>query len=164
MTTTYERLTAADTVFLRIETPHEPQHVGSLSVLEGDPLRGDDGRIRFEELRDHVDRRLQAVPRLRQRVMEVPYGQGRPVWVDDDHFDIGYHVRLTALPRPGDDEQHAALISRVQSLAIDRRLPLWEIWFVDGLAGDRVGRIIKTHHALGDGIAIVDLALALVDL
>lgn len=164
MTTTYERLTAADTVFLRIETPHEPQHVGSLSVLEGDPLRGDDGRIRFEELRDHVDRRLQAVPRLRQRVMEVPYGQGRPVWVDDDHFDIGYHVRLTALPRPGDDEQLAALMSRVQSLALDRRRPLWEMWFVDGLADDRVGMIIKTHHALGDGIANVDLALALVDL
>ncbi len=162
--TTYERLTAADTVFLRIETPHEPQHVGSLSVLDGDPLRGDDGRIRFDELRDHVDRRLQAVPRLRQRVMEVPYGQGRPVWVDDDHFDIGYHVRLTALPRPGDDEQLAALMSRVQSLALDRRRPLWEMWFVDGLADDRVGMIIKTHHALGDGIANVDLALALVDL
>ena len=162
--TTYERLTAADTVFLRIETPHEPQHVGSLSVLDGDPLRGDDGRIRFDELRDHVDRRLQAVPRLRQRVMEVPYGQGRPVWVDDEHFDIGYHVRLTALPRPGDDEQLAALMSRVQSLALDRRRPLWEMWFVDGLADDRVGMIIKTHHALGDGIANVDLALALVDL
>jgi len=164
MTTTYERLTAADTVFLRIETPHEPQHVGSLSVLDGEPLRGDDGRIRFDELRDHVDRRLQAVPRLRQRVMEVPYGQGRPVWVDDEHFDIGYHVRLTALPRPGDDDQLAALMSRVQSLALDRRRPLWEMWFVDGLADDRVGMIIKTHHALGDGIANVDLALALVDL
>jgi len=96
--------------------------------------------------------------------MEVPYGQGRPVWVDDEHFDIGYHVRLTALPRPGDDEQLAALMSRVQSLALDRRRPLWEMWFVDGLADDRVGMIIKTHHALGDGIANVDLALALVDL
>ena len=160
----YERLTAADTVFLRIETPHEPQHVGSLSVLEGAPVRDGDGRIRFEHLRAHVDRRLQAVPRLRQRVMEVPYGQGRPVWVDDDHFDIEYHVRLTALPRPGDDGQLAALMSRVQALALDRRRPLWEMWFVDGLDGDRVGMIIKTHHALGDGIANVDLALALVDL
>jgi len=160
----YERLTAADTVFLRIETPHEPQHVGSLSVLEGAPVRDADGRIRFEELRSHVDRRLQAVPRLRQRVMEVPYGQGRPVWVDDDQFDIDYHVRLTALPRPGDDEQLAALMSRVQALALDRRRPLWEMWFVDGIDGDRVGMIIKTHHALGDGIANVDLALALVDL
>ena len=93
---TYERLTAADTVFLRIETPHEPQHVGSLSVLDGSPLRDADGRIRFEELRDHVERRLRLVPRLRQRVMDVPYGQGRPVWIDDEGFDIDYHVRLTA--------------------------------------------------------------------
>ncbi|MBG7603314.1 MAG: wax ester/triacylglycerol synthase family O-acyltransferase [Actinobacteria bacterium] len=161
---TYERLTAADTVFLRIETPHEPQHVGSLSVLDGSPLRDADGRIRFEELRDHVERRLRLVPRLRQRVMDVPYGQGRPVWIDDEGFDIDYHVRLTALPRPGDDDQLAALMSRLQSLALDRRRPLWEMWFVDGLEDDHVALIIKTHHALGDGIANVDLALALVDL
>ncbi len=160
----YERLTAADAVFLRIETPHEPQHVGSLSVLEGAPLRHGDGRLRFDDLRDHVARRIHRVPRLRQRVMEVPYNQARPVWVDDDHFDIDYHVRLTALPRPGDDEQLAVLMSRLQSLPLDRARPLWEMWFVDGLADDHVGMIIKTHHALGDGIANVDLALALVDL
>ena len=96
--------------------------------------------------------------------MEVPYNQARPVWVDDEHFDISYHVRLTSLPRPGDDDQLAALMSRLQSLALDRARPLWEMWFVDGLADDHVGMIIKTHHALGDGIANVDLALALVDL
>jgi diacylglycerol O-acyltransferase len=160
----YERLTAADTVFLRVETPHEPQHVGSLSVLEGAPLRDADGRIRFDDLRDHVARRTLRVPRLRQRIMEVPYNQGRPVWVDDERFDIDYHVRLTALPRPGDEEQLAALMSRLQSLPLDRARPLWEMWFVDGLADDHVALIIKTHHALGDGIANVDLALALVDL
>lgn len=160
----YERLTAADTAFLRIETPHEPQHVGSLSILEGGPLRDRTGRIRFDDLRIHVARRLAQVPRLRQRIMEVPYGQGRPVWVDDDQFDIEYHLRLTALPRPGDDNQLSDLMGRLQSLALDRRRPLWEMWFVDGLAGDDVGLIIKTHHALGDGIANVDLALALVDL
>ncbi len=161
---TYERLTAADTVFLRIETPHEPQHVGSLSVIEGGPLRDASGRVRFDEIKDHIARRIHQVPRLRQRVMEVPYAQARPVWVDDEHFDIDYHVRLTALPRPGDDEQLTTLMSRVQSLALDRARPLWEMWFVDGLADDHVGMIIKTHHALGDGIANVDLALALVDL
>ncbi len=160
----FERLTAADAVFLRIETPHEPQHVGSLSVLEAAPLRGDDGRLRFDELQSHVARRVQRVPRLRQRVMDVPYDQGRPVWVDDEHFDIDYHVRLTALPRPGDDDQLHALMSRLQALPLDRARPLWEMWFVDGLADDHVGLIIKTHHALGDGIANVDLALALVDL
>jgi WS/DGAT/MGAT family acyltransferase len=96
--------------------------------------------------------------------MEVPYDQGRPVWIDDEHFDIDYHVRLTALPRPGDDDQLATLMSRLQSLPLDRARPLWEMWFVDGLADDQVALIIKTHHALGDGIANVDLALALVDL
>ena len=120
---TYERLTAADAVFLRIETPHEPQHVGSLSVLDGVPLRAVDGRIRFDELREHVARRTVRVPRLRQRIMEVPYGQGRPVWVDDEHFDIDYHVRLTALPRPGDERQLAALMGRLQSLPLDRSRP-----------------------------------------
>lgn len=160
----YERLTAADAVFWRIETPHEPQHVGSLSVLEGVPLRDADGRVRFDELRAHVARRTHRVPRLRQRIVEVPYQQARPVWVDDDQFDIDYHVRLTALPRPGDDGQLAALMSRLQALPLDRARPLWEMWFVDGLGEDRVGLIIKIHHALGDGIANVDLALALVDL
>lgn len=160
----YEQLTGADAVFLRIETPHEPQHVGSLSVIEGGPLRDASGRIRFDELQAHVARRIHRVPRLRQRVMEVPYNQARPVWVDDEHFDIAYHVRLTALPRPGDDDQLAALMGRLQSLPLDRARPLWEMWFVDGLADDHVGMILKIHHALGDGIANVDLALALVDL
>ena len=157
-------MTPTDASFLRIETPHEPQHVGSLSVIEGAPLRDETGRIRFDELRDHVARRLHLVPRLRHRVMEVPYDQGRPVWVDDAEFDIDYHVRLTSLPRPGDDEQLSALMGRLQSLPLDRARPLWEMWFVDGIAGDDVGLIIKTHHSLGDGIANVDLALALIDL
>ena len=160
----YERLTAADAVFLRIETPHEPQHVGSLSVIEGTPLRDADGRIRFDELKTHVERRLHRVPRMRQRVMEVPYNQARPVWVDDDHFDIDHHVRLTALPRPGDDEQLCTLMGRLQSLPLDRSRPLWEMWFVDGLADGHVGLVIKVHHALGDGMANVDLAMALIDL
>jgi WS/DGAT/MGAT family acyltransferase len=161
---TYERLTAADAVFLRIETPHEPQHVGSLSVIEGTPLRDPDGRIRFDDLKAHVERRLHRVPRMRQRVMEVPYNQARPVWVDDDHFDIDHHVRLTALPRPGDHGQLTTLMGRLQSLPLDRSRPLWEMWFVDGLVDGHVGLVIKVHHALGDGMANVDLAMALIDL
>lgn len=160
----YERLSASDVAFLRIETPHEPQHVGSLSVLEGGPLRTDDGSIRFAELRNHIARRTLAVPRLRQKLMEVPHDVGRPVWVDDADFDIDYHVRLTSLPRPGDDGQLMTLHGRLQSQHLDRSRPLWEMWVVDGLEDDRVGLVIKTHHALGDGIANVDLALALVDL
>lgn len=159
----YERMTPTDASFLRIETPHEPQHVGSLSVLEGAALRDERGRIRFDDVRRHVARRIHQVPRLRHKVMEVPYDQGRPVWIDDPEFDIGYHVRLTALPRPGDDEQLSVLMSRLQSLPLDRARPLWEMWIVDGLEDDQIGLILKVHHALGDGIANVDLALALID-
>ncbi len=159
-----DALTATDASFLRIETDHEPQHVGSLSILEGDPLRDERGRIDTEGLLSHVGRRLHRVPRLRQRLKEVPLGQGRPVWIDDDRFDLDYHVRVTALARPGDDRQLSTLMGRLQSLPLDRRRPLWEMWFVDGLESGDVGLVIKTHHALGDGIANVDLALALVDL
>jgi diacylglycerol O-acyltransferase / wax synthase len=159
----HERLTATDASFLYIETPHEPQHVGSLGILEGGALRDADGRIRLEEIRDLIARRLHRVPRLRQKVRTVPFRQGRPVWVDDNRFDLDYHVRLTALPRPGGQEQLLDLMGRLQSLPLDRARPLWEIWVVDGLADGRVAQIIKTHHAMGDGIANVDMVLALVD-
>lgn len=160
----HDRLTAQDTAFLRIERPNQPQHVGSLSYLEGAPLRDDRGRLRIEELRAFIDSRLHLVPRLRQRLMFVPFGQGRPIWVDDDHFDIDYHVRLTALPRPGDEAQMLDQMSRIQSQALDRDRPLWEMWIVDGVMDDRVALILKTHHTLGDGIANVDLGMALLDL
>ena len=159
----HERLSPVDTSFLYLESDHEPQHVGSLSYLEGGPLRGADGRLRIDDLRARIVARLHQVPRLRQRLMEVPFGIGRPIWVDDDTFDIGYHVRVTAVPAPGDTAQVHDLMGRVQSIALDRSKPLWEMWFVDGLAGDEVGLIIKTHHAMGDGIANVDLVMTLVD-
>lgn len=158
-----ESLSATDASFLRIETDHEPQHVGSLSILEGDPLRDARGGIDIERLKSHVERRLHRVPRMRHRIMEVPLRQGRPVWVDDATFDLDYHVRVTALARPGDSAQLSTLMGRLQSIPLDRRRPLWEMWFVDGLESGDVALVIKTHHALGDGIATVDLALALVD-
>ncbi len=159
----YDRLTAQDTVFLRIEDDRQPQHVGSLSVYDAATWRDGDGRFRIDDLRTFIDGRLHRVPRMRQRLMEVPLGQGRPIWVDDARFDIAYHVRLTALPRPGDDDQLLELMGRLQSLPLDRARPLWELWFVDGLTDDRMALIIKTHHALGDGLANVDLGMALLD-
>jgi diacylglycerol O-acyltransferase len=160
----HERLTATDASFLYIETPHEPQHVGSLSIFEGGPLRDPSGRIRIEELRRLTGDRLHKVPRMRQRIRMVPFRQGRPVWVDDDRFDIDYHVRLTSLPRPGTREQLLDLMGRLQSQPLDRSRPLWEIWFVDGLEDGNVAQVMKVHHAVGDGIANVDMAMALVDL
>jgi WS/DGAT/MGAT family acyltransferase len=160
----YERLSAADSMFLHIESSAQPQHVGALGILEGGPFRGADGRFRLDDVREVIGERLHLVPRFRRKLMTVPLDQGRPVWVDDERFDLAYHVRLTALPRPGTESQLLALFERIQSHLLDRRRPLWEMWFVEGLEGGRVAAIQKTHHCLVDGISGVDVATVLYDL
>jgi WS/DGAT/MGAT family acyltransferase len=160
---TYDRLHSLDSSFLHIERLEYPMHVGAMSILEGAPLIDDDGRFRIEEVRELVGSRLPLMPRFRRRLMFVPYDQGRPVWVDDDRFDITYHVRLTALPRPGSWEQLVALTTRVQEQLLDRERPLWELWFVEGLEDGHVGLIQKTHHSLIDGVSGVDVATLLLD-
>jgi len=160
----FTRLTAQDASFLHIETPNAPMHVGSLGIFEAGPFQDDQGRFRLEDARRLIESRLDLVPRFRQKLMHVPFGQGRPVWVDDDRFDLNFHVRLTALPRPGDEQQLKALMARLQAQPLDRNRPLWELWFVEGLEGDRVAIIQKTHHALIDGISGVDVAVVLLDL
>ena len=167
----YERLTAQDSMFLHIEAPHQPQHVGSLGYLEGGPFLDADGRFRLDDVRELIGERLHLVPRYRQRIMTVPLDQGRPVWVDDERFDIAYHVRLTALPSPGTEEQLLALFARIQSHVLDRRRPLWELWFVEGLdrgadvdGEPRIALVQKTHHCLVDGISAVDIATVMYDL
>jgi WS/DGAT/MGAT family acyltransferase len=159
----YERLTAQDASFLHLETERTPMHVGALSVFEGRPFFDDDGRFRIEDVRQTILSRMPLVPRFRMKLMNVPFGQGRPVWVDDDEFDIGYHVRLTALPAPGTEEQLKTLTSRVFATPLDRGKPLWEMWYVEGVEGDRVAIIQKTHHALVDGVSGVDVATVQLD-
>lgn len=107
--------------------------------------------------------RLHLVPRYRQRLAFVPLGQGRPVWTDDPHFNPSYHIRHTGLPRPGDHEQLRRLAGRLFSQALDRSKPLWEIWLVDRMAGERFALIAKTHHALVDGVSGVDITTVLFD-
>ena len=103
------------------------------------------------------------MPRYRQRLAFVPFGQGRPRWVDDPHLNLRYHVRSTALPAPGSEEQLKALAGRVFSQQLDRDKPLWEIWLVEGLEGDRFAMLSKTHHALVDGVSGVDIMTVLFD-
>ena len=158
-----ERLSATDTSFLYLERPGSPMHVASVALFEGEPFFDDLGLFRLETLRERLQSRLHAVTRFRQKLKAVPFGLGRPVWVDDPHFDISYHVRLTALPSPGTGEQLKTLVSRVVSQPLDRTRPLWEIWFVQGLRGDRVALIEKTHHALVDGVASMDRWTVLLD-
>jgi WS/DGAT/MGAT family acyltransferase len=160
----YDRLTSLDASFLHLERLEYPMHVGAMSILEGAPFFDADGRFKIEDVRDLVLSRMPLMPRFRKRLMGVPFDQGRPIWVDDDRFDIGYHVRLTALPKPGSWEQLVALTTRVQENLLDRERPLWELWFVEGLEDGHVGIIQKTHHSLIDGVSGVDVATILLDL
>jgi diacylglycerol O-acyltransferase / wax synthase len=152
-----DRLSALDSAFLQLEensTAH--MHVASVMVFEGEAPA-------LSELIDHVLSRLHLVPRYRQRLAHVPYGQGRPVWADDPHFNPRYHIRHTALPRPADDDALTQLAGRLFSQRLDRSKPLWEIWLVDRLSGDRFALIAKAHHALVDGISGVDITTVLFD-
>jgi WS/DGAT/MGAT family acyltransferase len=161
--TRYDRLSALDASFLHMERLEYPMHVGAVSIFEGGNLVDERGRFRIDDVRNLVLARLPLMPRFRRRLMPVPYDQGRPIWVDDDRFDITYHVRHTALPRPGGWEQLVALTNRVQESMLDRERPLWELWFVEGLEGGNIAIIQKTHHALIDGVSGVDVATLLLD-
>ncbi len=160
----YDRLSPQDSVFLHVEDDHQPLHVGALAYFEAGPLRDAEGGFDLERVRRRIASRLHLVPRFRKRIMTVPFDQGRPVWVDDEDFDLAYHVRLTAIPAPGSEAQVKLLMDRVQAQILDRRRPLWELWFVDGVDGDRVALIQKTHHALVDGVSGIDVATVLLDL
>ncbi len=160
----FDAMSALDATFLDIETARTPMHVGALSIFDGDPFRAPDGRFRLDAVRDHVAHRLPLVPGLRRRTVSSWSGAGRPVWIDDDDFDIERHVQLLHLPRPGDDRQLAELCAELQMAVLDRRHPLWELWFIDGLEDGSVAVVEKIHHAMVDGVADVDLAAALLDL
>ena len=151
----HRRLTAQDASFLYIEKPHLPMHGVGMGVYKG--------KMTLDEVIEATESRLHLVPRYRQRLAFVPLGQGRPVWVDDPHFNIAYHVRHTALPSPGGEDQLRRLTGRVFSQALDRSKPLWEVWLVEGLDGGRFAILSKTHHALVDGISGVDILTVLFD-
>ena len=151
-----DRLTGLDASFLHLEDATSHMHVAGVMIFEGSPPP-------YEELLEAIERRLGLVPRYRQRLAFVPFGQGRPKWVDDPHLNLRYHVRATALPAPGSEQQLRELAGRVFSQQLDRDKPLWEIWLVDGLDGDRFAMLSKTHHALVDGISGVDIISVLFD-
>lgn len=153
----YERLTVLDELFLHLEGPNAHMHVGGAAIFEGPPPD-------YEEVLDMVRHRLHLVPRFRQKLATVPFGLGRPVWVDDTHFNLEYHVRHTALPAPGDDPKFKRLVARIMSQQLDRSKPLWEIWFAEGLGGDRFALISKTHHCLVDGVSGADIMSVILDL
>jgi len=121
-----DRLTALDSSFLHLEDAASHMHVASVTIFEGSPPS-------YAEFLEHIEARLSLVPRFRQKLRSVPLNQGRPVWVDDPHFNLEYHVRATALPPPGSEQQLKNLASRVFAQQLDRTKPLWEIWLIEGL-------------------------------
>ncbi|MGY1632366.1 wax ester/triacylglycerol synthase family O-acyltransferase [Geodermatophilus sp. SYSU D01186] len=151
-----ERLTTLDASFLYLEKPDSPMHVAGVLVLEPPP-----GGL--EAIAALVEARLPLVPRYRQRVLEVPGHLANPVWVDDPDFDAEYHVRRSAVPRPGTETQLLDLVSRVTARPLDRSRPLWELYLVEGLAEGRVAVVTKTHPALVDGLGAVDIGQVLLD-
>jgi diacylglycerol O-acyltransferase / wax synthase len=153
-----ERLRARDLAFLTAETPNVPRPHATVEVF--DP--GTSG-FDHETLTRLIGDRIAFVPRYRQRVRRVPGHLANPVWVDDPRFDLGYHVRRSALPRPGSLEQLRELVARIVSRPLDRHRPLWEVYFVEGLGEGRVAVLTKAHQALVDGAQVVDLAQVLLD-
>ncbi len=152
-----ERMSALDAGFFFLESENVPMHVGSVGVFDGPPpAYGDVVRLLLSK--------LPQIPRYRQRVRTVPLHLGRPAWVDDEHFEILYHVRHTAVPRPGGADQLRNLAGRVFAQRLDLAKPLWEMWLVEGLQDDQWALISKVHHCMIDGVAGWDLAAALLDI
>jgi WS/DGAT/MGAT family acyltransferase len=152
-----DRLTGLDASFLHLEDDAAHMHVAAVMSFEGSPPHHD-------EVVEGIRSRLHLVPRYRQKLAFVPFGQGRPRWVDDPHFNLRYHVRHTALPEPGTEDQLKRLAGRVFSQRLDRDKPLWEMWVVEGLdGGARFAVLSKTHHALVDGVSGIDIMSILFD-
>jgi WS/DGAT/MGAT family acyltransferase len=151
-----DRLSALDVSFLTNESSSAHMHVGGVMIFEGPPPE-------YDDLLEHIRSRLHLVPRFRQKLAYPPVPTGRPFWIDDPAFNLEYHVRHSALPSPGSEEQLRNMAARVFSQQLDRTKPLWELWMVQGLTRKRFALVTKTHHALVDGVAGVDIATVLFD-
>src|SRR3954449_8753097 len=151
-----DRLTAVDASFLTNESSSSHMHVGAILIFEGPPPK-------YTDLVEHVRSRLPLVPRFRQKLVVPPLEAGRPLWADDVNFNLTYHIRHTALPDPGGEEELKKLAGRIFSQQLDRLKPLWELWLVQNLERDRFALLTKTHHAMVDGVSGVDIGTVLFD-
>ncbi len=152
-----ERMSTLDAGFFFVEHENVPMHLGSLALFEGPAPAYDDLVKLFEA-------KLPLVPRYRQVVRTTPLSIFRPAWVDDEHFEIGYHLRHAGVPPPGGDQQLRSMAARVFAQKLDRSRPLWEVWFLEGIEGGRWAILSKVHHAVVDGIGGTDLMTVMFDL
>jgi diacylglycerol O-acyltransferase / wax synthase len=156
-------LSGLDGSFLAFETPTTYMHVAVTAVFEVGPIATPKGGVDIKRIRAHIGSRLRLIPRYRQRVRHIPLVNDA-VWVDDDDFDLNYHVRHTSLPRPGGERQLHRLCAEILERPLDRRRPLWETWIIEGLIGGRFAMLAKVHHCMVDGIAGVELLAALLSM
>ncbi len=157
---TYERLSFLDASFLALESPTAHMHVAGVALFEGGTLRRPDGGVDIDRIRAFVGSRLHHVPRYRQHLAWIPI-EKNPVWVDDQHFNLEYHVRHISIPKPGTETQLKELFGQILASQLDRTKPLWQMWIVEGCEKDRFGLIFKIHHCMLDGISGVDLMAVL---
>lgn len=157
-----ERLSAMDSVFLHLEEARRPMHVGGLLVFETDPESP--GRPGVDRIFETIESRLPLLPRCRQKLVDVPLGLGRPVWVDDPDFAIGNHLIRQRLPPPGTRAQLLALVEDLHARRLCRDRPLWEIHLIGGLEDGKTAIYAKLHHSMVDGVSAVELGLVLLDL
>jgi diacylglycerol O-acyltransferase / wax synthase len=157
---TSERLSSLDSSFLYMERPSVHMHVAGLSILDPRP----DGPLLFDDVRRVLEARIHLAPRLRQRVVHVPGSLGRPVWVDDDRFDLEFHLRRSALPEPGGHDELSNSVGRILSRPLDRAKPLWELYVFEGMEKGRTAVLLKLHHAMADGLAGMAIGTVLFDL
>jgi WS/DGAT/MGAT family acyltransferase len=156
----YARLSALDQSFLAFETPNATMHVALTAIFEPGSLATPAGGIDVDRIRQHIAARLRFIPRYRQRLMHTPLMRDA-IWVDDEQFDLGYHVRHASLPRPGGERQLQRRCAEILERRLDRQHPLWEVWIIEGLSGGRFAMLAKVHHCMVDGIAGVDILAAL---
>jgi len=150
--THYERLSALDAHFLELEDEGVHMHVAVLLICDAKPLTREDGGLDAEQIRTFVGAQLAGIPRYRQRLARIPL-ERHPVWVDDPSFNLQYHVRHVSLPLPGDERQLKRLVGLLMSQKFDHTKPLWEMWLIEGLEGDRFAVLARSHHCMVDGIA-----------
>jgi WS/DGAT/MGAT family acyltransferase len=155
-----ERLSALDASFLQLEDRNTHMHIAATLLFEAAPLILEDGGLDIERIRDFVGTRLHMLPRYRQRLVYSPVAK-HPFWVDDDRFNLFYHVRHTSLPRPGTIRQLKRMVGRLLSQQLDRGKPLWELWVIEGLEGGRFAVLSKTHHSMADGLSGADILTVL---
>jgi WS/DGAT/MGAT family acyltransferase len=156
----YDKLSKLDEAFLAFETPGTYMHVALTGIFEAGRLAERDGSVDLDRIRAHIASRLHLIPRYRQRLAYIPLVNDA-VWIDDDHFDLGYHVRHASLPRPGNDVQLQQRVAEILERPLSRSRPLWEIWIIEGLDARRFALLAKVHHCMVDGVGGVELLAVL---